>query len=519
VSRRFGTLVVLFSSIIIIVTACGGPAATGTPVASPPAAGTPGVTPAGESPAMTEGGESPAMSPEGSPAETAAGESPGETAAGESPAGESPVAGASPPTGATGDLFGFGIQYQEGADEIATERIDFFTELNPDVNPTYSETGFDEAAFLTALQTDQPPDVIRMDTALLGTYVARGVLAPVDDCMAQYGVDPANIYDAVREQATIDGQMYGIPEFMTTMNWLINESAFTDAGLDAATFDFSDWDAIREANQATLKADGEITALGIDPKVPEFLPLWAKANGADMLSEDGMTAQLDQPQVVEALQLAVDLIEAHGGASGFLDFRTTWDFFGEANQFATDLVAAHPMEQWYLNVLAGSSPDADTLAVPFVDTEGNGLTLATGSSLAIAASAQNPDAACAFIVALTHEEAWIRAAEERVRLREESGEANTGVFIANRSATERIFSEVIPVEEIPSPWGENVQVYLDNWENAFAIPASPAYASIFFGDESIVAQAVARAQEGEDVQTVLTEANQEAQAAIDEAAQ
>jgi multiple sugar transport system substrate-binding protein len=253
--------------------------------------------------------------------------------------------------------------------------------------------------------------------------------------------------------------------------------------------------------------------------VPEFLPLWAKANGADMLSEDGMTAQLDQPQVVEALQLAVDLIEAHGGASGFLDFRTTWDFFGEANQFATDLVAAHPMEQWYLNVLAGSSPDADTLAVPFVDTEGNGLTLATGSSLAIAASAQNPDAACAFIVALTHEEAWIRAAEERVRLREESGEANTGVFIANRSATERIFSEVIPVEEIPSPWGENVQVYLDNWENAFAIPASPAYASIFFGDESIVAQAVARAQEGEDVQTVLTEANEEAQAAIDEAAQ
>ena len=27
--------------------------------------------------------------------------------------------------------------------------------------------------------------------------------------------------------------------------------------------------------------------LGVDPKLPEFLPLWAKANGADLVSEDG----------------------------------------------------------------------------------------------------------------------------------------------------------------------------------------------------------------------------------------
>jgi multiple sugar transport system substrate-binding protein len=416
-------------------------------------------------------------------------------------------------------MFAFGVQYQEGADEIGTERIEYFMELNPDVNATFSETGFDEAAFLTALQTDQPPDVVSMDTALLGTYVARGVLAPVDDCMAQYGVDPANIYESVRNQATIDGQMYGIPQFMTTMNWLINESAFTDAGLDPATFDWSDWDAIRSANEAMAKAEGQVTALGIDPKVPEFLPLWAKANGVDMLSADGMTAQLDQPQVVEALQLAVDLVNAHGSASAFNDFRTTWDFFGENNQFATDQVGAHPMEQWYLNVLAGSSTDADVLAMPFVDREGNGLTMATGSALGITSAAKNPEAACAFIVTMTHESAWVRAAEERRRLAEEAGEANTGVFIANRSATERIFSEIAPPDQIPAPWGANAQVYLDNWENAFAIPASPAYASIFFGNESIVAQAVARALEGEDPQTVLTEANQEAQAAIDEAAQ
>lgn len=510
-------LLPILATAAILVAACAGPAESpapgtqepGTPATSPDQP-TPGMTPGEETPGTTPGmspDASPGMSPDASP-----------DASPDGSPGTSPGTGAEAPSGATGDLFAFGVNYQEGADEIATERIDFFTENNPDVNITFSETGFDEAAFLTALQTDQPPDVVRMDTALLGTYVARGVLAPLDDCFTQYGIDPSKYYDAPLNQATIDGQIYGAPEFMTTMNWLINESAFTDAGLDPANFDFSDWEAIREANEQTMQVNGGVTALGIDPKVPEFLPLWAKANGADLLSEDGTTAQLDSPEVVEALQLAVDLIEAHGGPSPFLDFRGTWDFFGAGNQFATDLVAAHPMEQWYLNVLVGSSPDADVLARQFVDRQGNGLTYATGGSIAITEASDNKEAACAFALSITHEDAWIRAAEVRKEMRDASGEANTGVFTANQVANDRIFSEIVIPSELPAPWGDNLQVYLDNWANAFAVPASPANAAIFFGNESIVAQAVARALNGEDVQQVLTEANQEAQAAIDQAA-
>jgi multiple sugar transport system substrate-binding protein len=512
-------LIPIAASALLVLSACAGPAESpapgGTPGQATPGQATPGqATPAtGETPGQatpgqaTPGEATPAATPGGTPAGTP----------GESPAG-TPGTGAEVPTGATGDLFAFGFQYQEGADEIATERIDLFLENNPDANVTYSESGFDEAAFLTALQTGQPPDVVRMDTAILGTYVARGVLQPMDDCLSQHGIDPGTYYDAARNQATIDGQLYGVPEFMTTMNWLVNESAFTDAGLDPANFDFSDWDAIRQANEQTLQANGQVNALGIDPKVPEFLPLWAKANGADLLSEDGMTAQLDQPEVVEALQFAVDLVNAHGSPSAFLDFRGTWDFFGADNQFAADQVAAHPMEQWYLNVLAGNSPDADTLARQFVDRQGNGITYATGGSIAIPTASRNPEAACIFALTLTHEEAWVRAAQERMRLRDESGEANTGVFTANQTANDRIFSEVVPPADMPAPWGDNVQVYLDNWASAFAVPPSPANARIFFGNESIVAQAVARALEGEDPQQVLTEANQEAQQAIDEAA-
>ncbi len=488
-------LLPLAAATLLVVAACAAPGES-------PAPGTPGQpTPAG----------TPAETPAGTPGETPAG-TPGVTP-GETPTGDGEV-----PSGASGDLFAFGVTYAD-ADEIGKVRIDFFNERNPDVNLEVSESGFDEAAFLTQLQTDQPPDVVRMDTHLLATYVARGVLQPLDDCLSQHGIDAGKFYDAPMNLATIDGQLYGVPEFMTTMNWLVNESAFTDANLDPATFDFSDWDAIRQANQATMQVNGGISALGIDPKVPEFFPLWAKANGVDLVTEDGMTAQLDQPGAVEALQLAVDLIEAHGGPNPFLDFRTTWDFFGANNQFANDQVAAHPMEQWYLNVLAGNSPEADVIARPFVDRQGNGLTFATGSSIAIPTAARNFDAACIFALTVTHEEAWVAAAQERKRIRDESGAANTGVFTANETANDRIFSEVVPPDQMPAPWGEAVQVYLDNWANAFALPPSPANARIFQGNDSIVAQAVARALEGEDPQTVLTEANEEAQQAIDQAAE
>ena len=49
--------------------------------------------------------------------------------------------------------------------------------------------------------------------------------------------------------------------------------------------------------------DGDdLIRIGFDPKLPEFLPLWAQANGVGLLSDDGRTAQLDDPAVIEALE-------------------------------------------------------------------------------------------------------------------------------------------------------------------------------------------------------------------------
>ena len=74
-----------------------------------------------------------------------------------------------------------------------------------------------------------------------------------------------------------------------------------------------------------------------------------KANGADIISADGLTSQLDDPKVAEALTFATSLITAHGDGPSFFDFRANGeggvDFFGPDNQFAADTLGAMPMEQ------------------------------------------------------------------------------------------------------------------------------------------------------------------------------
>ena len=79
----------------------------------------------------------------------------------------------------------------------------------------------------------------------------------------------------------------------------------------------SDWDAGHRRGQGV---DEDATAarsqvIGFDSELPEFLPLWAKANGADLISEDGRTARLDDPAVVEALEYAVGIYDEQGGFS------------------------------------------------------------------------------------------------------------------------------------------------------------------------------------------------------------
>ena len=422
----------------------------------------------------------------------------------------------------SGDIFVFGFSYESTDDVVARERVDYTQEQYPDLNVQFSESGFDSAGFLTSLQSDDPPDVVRISRDIMGTYIASGRLAPLDECVTNSGIDTSIYREPAMEQLTSDGTLYGLPDFFDTAVWMGSRPEFDEDGVDPDSVDWSDWDAIAEANEQLLQMDGDtLTEIGLDPKVAgdfSFFNLWVHANGGALLSEDGMESLLDTPEVLEALEFTKGIIDAHGGVTEFLDFRgnvdANGDFFGSPNQFDLGSEAAFPMQQWYLNVMSEVSPDLDLWTTPFLSREGDPITFQDGQGWAIVEGSDNPDGACAFITSMVSTDAWVQAAETRMEQREEEGTAFTGVYSGNREADEIIFNDLVDLAEYPV-FEEAVNNVLEAQENAYAVPSSPANEEF----RQIVLDAIDQALTGAATpEEALQAADEEAQAAIDSAA-
>src|SRR5215210_3120263 len=154
-----------------------------------------------------------------------------------------------------------------------------------------------------------------MDRGKIGTFASKGAIQSLDDCVSKAAIDMTNFRDAAVKQVTFNGKVYGIPEFFNVVVVVINNKVAKEAGVTPESMDTSNWEGLKDANTKMLNKSGtKITRLGFDPKMPEFLPLWAKINGVDILSADGKTSNLDDPKVAEALAFTRDLIQAQAPA-------------------------------------------------------------------------------------------------------------------------------------------------------------------------------------------------------------
>lgn len=401
------------------------------------------------------------------------------------------------------------------SDEIATTRVDAFKRDHGDVRLTITEGAFDEQQFLSAVASGNPPDLVYMDRKLIGTYAERGSIKPLTDCVEKQRIDMAEYRQSAREQVTLDGTVYGIPEFSQVRVLYLNEALLKRAGLGADDVNLADWAGLPALNaRLAAVAGGRLSRIGIDPKIPEFLPMWAKANGADMISADGTRANLTDPKVVEALTTGVGLIQAQGGWGKFKSFRDTFDFFGAQNPLAKNQIAAWPMEEWFLNQAAKNSPDAELVVKPFVDRQGKPLSLSSGQAWVITKGAKNPEAACAFVKQMTATDTWLAAARARAEARKAANLPFTGLWTGNTTADKKIFDEVY------KPTGNKrfddaVQTIRQAQDAAFAMPASPAGAEF----DKAWTDAVNRVLSGQEQPAqALDRAQREATAALDKAA-
>jgi multiple sugar transport system substrate-binding protein len=411
---------------------------------------------------------------------------------------------------ATLTTMGFGV-----GDEIASTRVDLADKAIAPSKVKIGSDTFDAQQFLSAVASKTPPDLVYMDRQLLGTYAARGTIEPLEDCVSKESVDLDQYREPAIEEITLDGKLYGLPEFYDNRVLMVNDASLRSAGVDPSAVDTGDHAALTQlAAQLTKKNGNDLVRIGFDPKIPEFLPMWAKANGVDMLSKDGKKANLDDPKLVAGLEYAVSLINAQGGWGSFKAFRDSWDFFGEKNQFAADQLAAFPMEDWYLNVLADVSPKTAITVAPFTDERGRTIDWVTGSAWAIPSASKHKDQACKWIRTMTTSETWIAAAQARADKRKSEGKAFTGVYTGNEVADEKIFGDVVSLSDTPV-YDKAVKAVLSAQDSAFSMPSSPAGSEFQTAWQDAVNRVLSGQQSPADA---MKQAQQEAQTALDEAA-
>lgn len=395
---------------------------------------------------------------------------------------------------------GFGLP-----DEHATARVEVYRRAHPETDLRITEGAFDEQQFLSSVAAGDPPDVVYAERRKIGGYAARGAVLDLSDCVRRHGVDLGRFREAAVRQVSPGGRPHGLPDFATVRLLVLANPVLRAAGVDPAALSTTDWDAVARLTRLADVRGPEVRRIGFDPKVPEFLPLWAKANGVDLVS-----TPLDDPGVVEAVRFTSDLVGAQGGWASFKAFRDTFDMFGANNPYMTGQLAVMAMDSWYVNTLASVSPDADVTVKPFTDRDGEPLTDSGGSAWAIPKGARHPDAACDFLVTMTATDTWVTAATARRDALARKGKPYGGTFTANRDADERIFRDV---------WqpGANrvldqaVPVVLSLQDRAFALPISPAASDLVRAWEGGANRALSGVQSPEDA---MAQAQREAAGAV-----
>ena len=406
-------------------------------------------------------------------------------------------------------IMGFGLD-----DEVAQVRYDRAVEAVSGTDVKLSEGGLDMQQFLSAVAAGDVPALIRADRSQIGTLASRGAIRPVGDCLDQAGIDSSHFVGSALDQVTFEDQMYGIPEFNTVQLTMANSDLLEEAGLSVEDVNGSDWDAVSKANEKLAeKAGGKLKVIGYDSKLPEFLPLWVHARGGEMISEDGRTASLDSPEVVEALEWAVSIYDDQGGFGTVKAFRDSADFFGAGNQFATDTLGAMPMEQWYVNVLNEVSADAPVVFDAVRGEDGEPVAYANGSAWAIPTASGNPAAACTFATSMVSLDSWMAAAEERATQKEKDGLQFTGLLTGSPEADAKIRDEFVkPSGE--ENWDQAVEAMYEANEHTFAFPANPADAEFRTAWQDAANRVLNGQQKPAEA---LADAQEEAQAALDSA--
>jgi multiple sugar transport system substrate-binding protein len=371
----------------------------------------------------------------------------------------------------TGALSAWGF---ENADDVGQSRLDYAAEQLSDLEIELDATAFDAQKFTTRLASGDVPDVVQMDRRYVTTYAAQDLIMPLDACFEAQDVTPdEHWYPSVVDDVTYEDAVWAVPQFYQPPAIILNKRVMDAAGVSAEDIDTSKPDVLLAAIEKMYAESGGVpTRLGFDPVSTGQSGLWILAMGGQLNDAEGAPT-LDDPSNIAGIELLKQINDAQGGYAAVKSFTDSFDTFGENNQFVADQVGAQVNAQWYPNVLSPYVDQIEIEAVPFRGADGEPFSVASGTAFVIPVGAENPAAACAWMINLTSDEAWNAAGEARAATREADGGINTGLFTGSPSADQAIREQFVK-ESGNAGFDQVISTYYDVVDYGQSFGSSPA---------------------------------------------
>lgn len=251
----------------------------------------------------------------------------------------------------------------------------------------------------TALDSPQPPDVIRLNAFTLPDFVAKGLLVPLPRSL----VERAELSPLLHSMVTVEGKPYCLPHEINTLALLYNRDLFDAAQLAYPTPDWT-WEMLRTTAEQLTNAEAGQYGLVLPADFSRWLPFLYSGGGA-VTDSDYTTMTINTPEALAALQFYTNLV-LEGMAAAPSSMGSRWA--GEA--FAQGKAALVIEGNWIIPYLAEQTPTLAYGVAQLPTGPAGQATVAFVNCYAIAAGTTSPEAAgelIEFLTNATNQQAWI----------------------------------------------------------------------------------------------------------------
>lgn len=195
-------------------------------------------------------------------------------------------------------------------DAIGVEQdiIKAFEEKHPDIKIEPIVSGYADyhTKLMTMIAGNMAPDVMRIDDYYFYDFIKLSAVESLSPYIQRDKID-LNLYPKMGiEEATVDGQIYGLPWGTAPLYMLLNLDVFEKAGVALPSLDWTTKDFERIVRSFNPQKD-KVYGFAIDTNyLSSVLPhIWSK--GGTLLSEDKSRYTGDSPEASSAIQMLADL--------------------------------------------------------------------------------------------------------------------------------------------------------------------------------------------------------------------